>query len=170
MIRDADMADLPGILEIYNDAVATTTAVYDYNPHSLEDRITWFEHKICNGFPVRVSEDHNTIVAYASFGHFRNFPAYKYTIEHSIYVRNNFRRKRIGTELLQDLIRIANNKGYAAMIGVIDSSNEGSKVMHAKLGFTEAGTLRKVGYKFGRWLDVTFYHYKLKGPLEPLED
>ena len=169
MIRNACFADLPRILEIYNDAIVNTTSIYHYKPHTLDDRIFWYEKKIEEGFPVRVYEEDNQAAGFATYGHFRNFPAYKYTIEHSIYVHKDYRRKHIGTQLLQDLIEIANEKGYASMIGVIDDANESSKLMHTKFGFSDAGTLHKVGYKFGKWLNITFYEYELKGPDKPME-
>lgn len=170
MIRYAEHGDLTAILEIYNDAILTTTAVYDYKPHTLADRTAWYEKKTSDGFPVLVFEENNIVVGFATFGPFRAWPAYKYTIEHSVYVHKNHREKQIGKALLQELITIANTKGYATMVAGIDASNEGSRLMHEKLGFSQSGTIQKAGYKFGRWLDLVFYQYELRGPDSPIEE
>jgi L-amino acid N-acyltransferase len=169
MIRDTTENDIPAILDIYNEAVINTTAIYEYRPHTLEDRMAWFRKKLAEGYPVRVCLEGDIVAGYSTYGQFRSFPAYKYTIEHSIYVRKDYRRRQIGSLLLKDLVEIAGAKGCAAMIGVIDGANSNSILMHEKFGFVKAGTLHSVGYKFGRWLDIVFYEYKLKGPEKPAE-
>jgi phosphinothricin acetyltransferase len=170
MIRYAEHGDLTAILEIYNEAIVNTTAVYDYKPHTLADRTSWYEKKISDGFPVLVFEENNVVVGFATFGPFRAWPAYKYTIEHSVYVHKSHRGKHLGTALLQELIAIANTRGYSTMVAGIDASNEGSKLMHEKLGFIPSGIIRKAGYKFGKWLDLAFYQYQLQGPETPIEE
>ena len=170
MIRYAQAADLAAILDIYNDAILNTTSVYDYKPHTVEDMLSWYEEKVNHGFPVIVFEENNQVIGFATFGRFRARPAYKYTVEHSVYVHKDHRGKGIGTRLMMDLIKIANEKGYATMVAGIDSGNEGSKVMHENLGFINCGTIKRVGYKFGKWLNVTFYQYELRGPTTPKEE
>lgn len=170
MIRYAKADDLTTILEIYNEAIINTTVVYDYKPHSIEARTSWYEKKVSEGFPILVFEENNAVVGFATFGPFRARAAYKYTIEHSVYVQKSHRRKHIGTALLKELIKIANAKGYETMVAGIDTSNDGSRIMHEKLGFSYSGTLRRVGYKFGKWLDLIFYQYQLQGPEVPIED
>lgn len=170
MIRYATRDDLAAILEIYNDAILHTTAIYDYKPHSINDRIVWYDKKMAEGLPVLVFEENSVVTGFATFGAFRAWPAYKYTIEHSVYVHPNYQGKKIGSALLCELIKIANEKGYATMVAGIDASNAGSIIMHKKLGFTECGTISRAGYKFGRWLDLVFYQYSLKGPEKPTED
>lgn len=170
MIRYATHDDLSAILEIYNDAILNTTAVYDYKPHTIEDRTAWYEKKVRDGYPVWVFEESNRVVGFATFGPFRAWPAYKYSIEHSVYVHKDHRGKHIATRLLQELIKFANSKGYATLIAGIDFSNEGSKLMHEKLGFSQSGIIRKAGYKFGKWLDLSFYQYQLQGPETPIEE
>ena len=169
MIRHAQPSDLEAILEIYNDAILNTTAVYDYKPHTIGDRLSWYEKKVSDGFPVLVFEENNLVIGLATFGPFRPAPAYKYTVEHSVYVHKDHRRKHVGTKLLEQLIKTANDREYATMVAGIDFSNEGSVVMHEKLGFTNCGTIKKAGYKFGKWLDLTFYQYELRGPATPEE-
>jgi L-amino acid N-acyltransferase YncA len=170
VIRYALTADLGAILDIYNDAILNTTSVYYYRPHTIEDMLSWYEKKINDGFPVLVFEGKNRVIGFATFGSFRARPAYKYTVEHSVYVHRNHRRKGVGTRLVTELIKIANERGYATMLAGIDSSNEVSMIMHEKLGFTNCGTIKRVGYKFGKWLNVTFYQYELWGPITPKEE
>jgi L-amino acid N-acyltransferase YncA len=170
VIRYAQAADLGAILDIYNDAILNTTSVYYYNPHTIEDMLYWYEKKVKDGFPVLVFEENNHVIGFATFGHFRARPAYKYTVEHSVYVHKDHRGKGVAIKLMIDLIKIANERGYATMVAEIDSGNEVSRVMHENLGFTNCGTIRGVGYKFGKWLDVTFYQYELRGPATPEEE
>ena len=170
MIRDAKSSDIGSILEIYNDAILNTTAVYDYKIHSFADRLSWLKNKKSEGFPVLVFEDRNIVTGYATFGQFRPWPAYKYAIEHSVYVHKDHRRKGVGTGLVTQLIKIANDREYAVIVAGIDSNNRASLLMHEKLGFTNCGTIGKVGYKFGKWLDLIFYRYELNGPIIPKED
>ncbi|MBI4180693.1 MAG: N-acetyltransferase [Chloroflexi bacterium] len=170
MIRYAQTTDLGAILDIYNDAILNTTSVYDYKPHTIEDRLSWYEKKVSDGFPVLVSEENKDVIGFATFGPFRAWPAYKYTVEHSVYVHKDHRGKRVGTRLMIELIKIANEREYVTMVAGIDSSNEGSRVMHENLGFTNCGTIKKAGYKFGKWLNLTFYQCELRGPTTPKEE
>jgi phosphinothricin acetyltransferase len=170
MIRYAERNDLTTILEIYNEAIRNTTAVYDYKPHTIEDRTAWYEKKVSENFPVLVFEENDHVAGFATFGTFRAWPGFKYTIEHSVYVHKDYRGKHIGTALLQELIKIANAEGYATMVAGIDATNEDSKAMHEKLGFRFSGTIQKAGYKFGKWLDLSFYQYDLLGPEKPTEE
>ena len=130
MIREANKKDLMDILEIYNDAILNTTAVYDYKVHNLDDRIQWYEKKEQEGYPLLVFEEKGKAVAFATFGPFRAWPAYKYTIEHSVYVHKDYRNQGIATKLMQEIIKIANAKGYATLVAGIDAANEGSIKMH----------------------------------------
>lgn len=170
MIRCGTQADLMAILDIYNDAILNTTAVYSYKPQSLSERISWYEQKLAAGFPLLVFEENKVVVGFATFGYFRAWPAYKYTIEHSVYVHQEHRGKHIGTLLLQELIKIANDQGYATMVAGIDANNESSKALHEKLGFSKSGIITNAGYKFGKWLDLVFYQYQLQGPENPCEE
>ena len=167
MIRNAKSTDLNDILDIYNDVIMNTTAVYDYKPQALEERISWYEKKVKEGYPLFVYEDKNHAIGYATYGAFRDWPAYKYTVEHSVHVHKDHRGKGVGTILMKELIKCANDKGYATMVAGIDVNNEVSLIMHKKLGFTYCGTVRKAGFKFGRWLDLAFYQYELRGPIQP---
>ncbi len=170
VIRSAQATDLGAILDIYNDAILNTTSVYYYRPHTIEDMTRWYEEKVRDGFPVLVFEENNHVVGFATFGRFRARPAYSYTVEHSVYVHKDHRGKGAAAKLMTELMGIANERGYATMVAGIDSGNEVSRVMHEDLGFTNCGTIKGVGYKFGKWLDVTFYQYRLRGPARPNEE
>ena len=170
MIRLATTDDLPTILTIYNDAIVHTTAVYGYKPHTLAQRIAWFEEKQAAGYPVFVYEVDGVVAGFATFGPFRAWPAYKYSIEHSIYVDGTFRKRGIGAQLLQKIIEEATAREYKTLIGGIDAANDKSIALHEKLGFTHSGTIQNAGYKFERWLDLAFYQLDLQGPANPIEE
>lgn len=169
MIRQATPSDLEAILAIYNDAIIHTTAVYSYHAQTLEDRNSWFVQKQTDGYPVIVYEVEGTVAGFATFGPFRAWPAYKYSIEHSVYVNSDYRKRGIGRALLQELITLATAGEYKTLIAGIDATNEQSILLHKSLGFTHAGTIRNAGYKFERWLDLAFYQLDLEGPKHPEE-
>ena len=169
MIRQAVEHDLDQILEIYNHAILNTTAIYTYNAQTLEDRMLWFNNKNEDGFPVLVFEENNIVIGFATFGPFRAWPAYKYTIEHSVYVHNGYKHHGIGTALVKEIIRIADERKFATLVAGIDASNENSIKMHKKLGFEYSGTIRRAGFKFGKWLDLAFYQLNLSGPENPID-
>ncbi|EZH65235.1 phosphinothricin acetyltransferase [Bacillaceae bacterium JMAK1] len=161
MIRKARKEDLPGMLAIYNDAILHTTAVYSYRPETIAEREKWYNLKLESGYPVFVCERDGEIAGFATFGAFRDWPAYQYTIEHSIYTDVNHRQKGVATNLLQAIIDRATNDNYKTMIAGIDATNKGSILLHQKFNFERTGTMINVGYKFGRWLDLTFYQLML---------
>jgi L-amino acid N-acyltransferase YncA len=169
MIRKAEQADLPAILEIYNDAIINTTAVYAYEPQTLDNRAQWLREKAEQGYPVVVLEEDGQVKGFAAYGPFRPWPGYKYTIEHSVYVHPAHRGQGAGKRLMQEIIRLADQAGYATLIAGIDADNEGSITLHQKLGFVCSGTIHRAGFKFGRWLDLAFYQLDLTGPAEPVD-
>jgi L-amino acid N-acyltransferase YncA len=158
------------ILEIFNDAILHSTALYDYKPRTAEMMTAWFEAKRKGNYPViGVVDDHGELQGFASYGSFRAWPAYKYSVEHSVYVAEKFRRCGLARLLLGELIQAAESQNYHAMIGVIDSQNRPSIALHEQMGFVHGGTLRQVGFKFGRWLDIDFYQRILTTPKEPAD-
>ena len=169
MIRYATKDDLNDILGIYNDAILHTTAIYDYNVHTIEDRIQWYEKKLEEGYPILVAEERDTVIGFATSGSFRPWPAFKYSIEHSIYVHEKYGNRGTGTTLLKEIIRLSNEREFATMVAGIDSSNEKSIRMHEKLGFKYSGIINKAGFKFGKWLNLVFYQLELEGPKNPIE-
>ncbi|MEI7026967.1 GNAT family N-acetyltransferase [Paenibacillus sp. y28] len=169
MLRQAEESDLPEILEIYNEAIIHSTAVYTYEPQTLENRLHWFRDKQENGYPILVIEEAGHVMGFATYGPFRAWPAYKYTVEHSVYVHKDYRGRGAGKLLMLEIISLAEKNGYATLIAGIDASNHESIALHQKLDFTCSGTIRRAGYKFGKWLDLTFYQLDLTGPSEPTE-
>ena len=161
VIRDAHEDDLAAMLAIYNDAVLTTTAVYDYQPRSHEQQVAWFKAKQEQRLPVLVAEDGDAIVGFASYGPFRPWPAYLHSVENSLYVAPEQRRRGIGSALLPVLIQRAAERGLHTMIAGIDATNEASLRLHAKFGFERVAQFREVGWKFERWLDLAFLQLML---------
>jgi phosphinothricin acetyltransferase len=158
------------ILAIFNEAILNSTALYDYEPRTPEMMVAWFENKQKGGFPViGVVGDGGELLGFASYGTFRAWPAYKYSVEHSIYVSAPHRGKGLGKLLLQEVIESARAQNYHVLIGGIDSQNGASIKLHKRFGFEHAGTIRQVGYKFGRWLDLDFYQLVLETPEGPVE-
>lgn len=158
------------ILDIFNEAILNSTALYDYQPRTLQSMEAWFAAKDKGNFPVLgIEDDAGTLLAFGSFGTFRAWPAYKYSVEHSVYVHKDHRGKGLGNEVMQALIAAARQHGVHAMLGGIDASNGGSIALHERLGFRHVGTLPQVGFKFGRWLDLAFYQLLLDTPLNPVD-
>ena len=167
MIRQATAADVPTILEIFNDNILHSTAIYMYKEQTLEQRMQWFEDKQQNGDPLLVFEIAGEVAGYATYGAFRAYPAYQYTVEHSVYVHKNHYKKGIATKLMHAIIAHAKAQDVKTMVAGIDKENVASIIIHEKLGFTYSGTIRNAGYKFGRWLDLVFYQLDLDGPKNP---
>lgn len=161
MIRQAAREDVASILEIFNYNICHSTAIYLYEEQTFEERMSWFEAKEKEGEPILVYEIDGKVAGYATYGKFRPHIAYQYTIENSVYVHEDFQRRGIAKALMIQLIEEAKKQHYKTMIACIDASNNGSKYMHEKLGFTYKGTLENVGYKFEKWLDLDMYQLKL---------
>lgn len=157
------------ILSILNDAILNSTALYDYKPRTPENMATWFAAKRAGNFPIigAVADD-GELMGFASYGVFRNFPAYKYSVEHSVYVSKQHRGKGIGKLLLERIIDEAKRQEYHVLVGAIDAQNPVSIALHQSLGFAHAGTIRQAGFKFGRWLDLEFYQLILNTPTNPV--
>ena len=158
------------ILDIFNDAIVNSTALYDYQPRTAQHMVGWFEAKRSGRYPVIGAVDEaGTLLGLASYGSFRAWPAYKYSVEHSVYVHKDHRGQGIGITLMHEAIARARQQQYHVMVGGIDADNRGSIAMHEKLGFAHAGTIRQAGFKFGRWLDLAFYQLVLPTPDEPVD-
>ena len=162
------------ILAILNDAIVNSTALYDYRPRTMANMKTWFAVKQegLNGKPfpvVGLVNEADELMGFSSYGPFRNFPAYKYTIEHSIYVHSAHRGKGLGKQLLQTIVERARQQNYHTLIGAIDAANEASIALHEQQGFMLCGIVKQAGFKFGRWLDLAFYQRVLETPAEPAD-
>ncbi|WP_255568718.1 GNAT family N-acetyltransferase [Neoroseomonas alba] len=166
-IRPATEDDLPAITAIYNEVIATSTALYVEDPYSIEDRGAWFAARRAAGYPVLVAYDGTGVLGLATFGDFRAYPGYRHTVEHSVHIRVDMRGKGLGTALVSALFDPARALGKHIMIAGVDAANEGSIRMHERLGFERGAVLREVGRKFGRWLDLMFMQKYLDAPGAP---
>lgn len=155
-VRPALEADIPAILDITNHEILHSTVLYEYAPRSMETQLQWFRDKMAQGWPVVVAELDGSLVGFGTFGKFRERVAYRFSVEHSVYVHKDHRGKAIGNALMVELIGRAKDGGFHTMIGVIDSSNMGSVEFHRQFGFEVVGTFKEVGFKFDRWLDAVF--------------
>ena len=166
-IRDAQPEDVPGILDIYNDAVRNTLAIWNEAPVDLANRLAWFAARAEQGYPILVAVDDSGVLGYASFGDWRPFEGFRHTVEHSVYVRSDQRGKGVGLALLEALIERARGGGKHVMVAAIESGNAASIRLHERLGFVVTGHMPQVGVKFGRWLDLTFMQLMLDSGAEP---
>jgi len=158
------------ILAIFNEAILNSTALYDYKPRTPEMMAAWFAAKEKGNYPViGVVSPEGNLMGFGSYGVFRAWPAYKYTVEHSIYVEASCRGRGLGKLLLQEVIVNARAQNYHVLVGGIDSQNAASIRLHQRFGFRQAGSLHQVGFKFGRWLDLEFYELTLETPLKPAD-
>ena len=159
-IRTAVRTDVPAITEIYNSAVLKTTATFDTEPKTVEERTGWFDAHD-SGHPVIVYELDGEVVGWAALGKYSPKKAYAGTAELSVYVSEGFRGRGIGKSLTVEILRRGKKTGIRAVLSRIASDNAVSIRLHEDLGFFLAGTLREVGVKFGMVLDVHIYQILL---------
>jgi L-amino acid N-acyltransferase len=151
-IRNYKTKDANAILEIINDNILNSTALYDYEIRSLETQLAIFDDKLKKGFPIIVAVFKDEVVGFGYYSEFRFREAYKFTVEHSVYVNKNVHSKGIGKLILENLIDLAKAQNLHTMIAVIDSENQKSIDFHQKFGFEIVGTIKESGFKFDRWL------------------
>lgn len=155
-IRKYQKSDAIAILDIINYNILNSTALYDYTIRTLAQQEAILEAKIQAGFPVIVAENNGKVVGFGMYAEFRFRQAYKFTVEHSVYVSHDHQGLGIGKLLLSELIQLAKKQGLHTMIGVIDAENQNSIDFHHQFGFTTVGIIKESGFKFGRWLDSVF--------------
>jgi L-amino acid N-acyltransferase YncA len=161
-IRPATEADLPAITAIYEYAVLHGTATFELIPPDLAEMRRRYDALITGGFPYLVASLDGRVVGYAYAGAYRPRPAYRFTVENSIYLDPSIHRRGIGLKLMQRLIEDCTARGHRQMIAVIgDSANAGSLGVHTRCGFQMIGTHPDVGLKFGRWLDIVMMQLPL---------
>jgi phosphinothricin acetyltransferase len=172
-IRPVTEADLPFVTEIYEHAVRYGTATFELIPPDLAEMTRRYTALIEGGFPYFVAAIDGRVIGYAYAGPYRPRPAYRFTVENSVYLQPAIQRRGIGLQLLRRLIAECGSRGYRQMIAVIgDSANAGSIGVHTKCGFRMIGTHPDVGFKFGRWLDTVMMQLALGegGTTVPAED
>src|SRR5579871_5787371 len=150
----AARADLPDLLHIYNEVIRSSTAVFSELEVTLADREAWLEAKHGLGYPVLVARDASSVLGFASFGDFRAWPGYRYTVEHSVHVQQRRRGQGTGSALMRELIKRAAALKKHVVVGAVDAANEASLRFHERLGFERVAYFKEVGFKFGRYLDL----------------
>ncbi len=152
-IRTATKEDISSITEIYNDAVLNTTATFDIEPKTYSEQESWFEQH-AGKFTVIVAVDNDAVVGWASLSPWSDRCAYSNTADVAVYIKDEFRGKGIGKKLVKELLKRGPDNGLHSAIAKICAENEVSLNLFKKLGFKNIGTMKEVGYKFGRRLDV----------------
>ena len=163
LIRPATEADIPAILAIYNDAVLNTAAIWNDDVVDLDNRLAWFAARQAQGYPVLVAAEGDEVLGYASYGDFRAFQGYRFTVENSIYVASAARGRGAGTALLAALVAHAAQNGKHVMVAGIEAGNDVSIRLHERHGFVETARMPELGFKFGRYLDLVFLQKTLAG-------
>ena len=161
IIRDAVHDDLPAILEIHNDAIRTTTAIWDEHEVDLDDRRTWFDARRSAGLPVLVAEVSGSVIGFATYGPWRAKTGYRFTVENSVYVHPDHRGRGAANALMPALIDRARAGDVHSIVAGIEAANAGSIALHEKFGFRRVALLPEVGFKFGRWLDLAYLQLSL---------
>lgn len=156
LIDNASSRDLPQILDIYNEVIRNSTAVYSEEEFTPARGGSWFDAKTGHGYPVIVARDASGIAGFGTFGEFRAWPCYRHSVEHSVHVRADRRGQGIGRALVLELLARAAASSKHVMIAGIDADNVVSIGLHRSLGFEAVGHFHEVGFKFGRWLDLVF--------------
>jgi L-amino acid N-acyltransferase len=154
--------DLEGITAIYNDVIATSTAVFSTTPVTVEERRAWLAERAARGFPVLVAREGSSVLGFGSFGEFRAWPGYRTTVEHTVHVAADARRRGAGTRLVAALIEEARALGMHAMIAGVVSTTEASLALHRRLGFVEVGRLPEIARKFDTWLELVLLQLTLE--------
>jgi L-amino acid N-acyltransferase YncA len=151
-LRSYQKQDAEAIVDIINYNILNSTALYDYQPRTVDQQQVIFEDKLNKDFPVIVATCDEKVVGFGYYSEFRFREAYKFTVEHSVYVANDFHGKGIGKKLMTELIALAKQQKLHTMVAVIDSENQSSVAFHEQFGFTTVGIIKESGYKFDRWL------------------
>jgi phosphinothricin acetyltransferase len=163
-VRAATEADLPIILEIYNEAILNSAALFEYYAFTVDYIGKWFENKKANNFPVFVACVNEEVFGFCSYGHFRERPGYKYTVESTVYIHQIHRGKGIGKLLVSYLNDYAISQNFHTIIACIEASNLARINLHKGQGYEQVAEFKQVGYKFDRWLTLLFFQLILPTP------
>ena len=163
-IRDAVLSDIDEITAIYNQVLTTSTAIYNDVATTRDERIAWWKGRLEQGYPVIVAEEEQAVAGFGSFGDFRPWPGYRFTVEGTVHIDASLRGRGVGTQLLKELIVRARAAGKHTMIAGVDSENTTSLDFLEHFGFERVAHLREVGFKFDRFLDLILLQYWLSSP------
>lgn len=161
LIRDAVASDMEEVTAIYNSIVLTSTAIYNEQTVTRDERLAWWQARVTQGYPLLVAVEDNAILGYATFGDFRPWSGYRLTVEGTVHIGQAVRGRGLGTALLTELTARARGLGKHMMIAGVDSENTASLRFLQRFGFTHSGRLHEVGFKFNRYLDLVFLQYEL---------
>ena len=164
MIRPATEQDIPAITAIFNEAVVNSNAIWTEKQDTEAERLAWMKARLALGYPVLVAAEGPVVLGYGTFGDFRAFPGYRYSVEHSVYIHVDHRGLGLGRVIVDELVAAANALGKHVMIAGIDGGNPASLRLHAQAGFVEVARMPEVGRKFGRWLELVFMQRVLDAP------
>ena len=165
---DCTRAHANAILAILNEAILHSTALWDYEPRPPAAMDAWFAAKEQGGYPViGLVDDDEGLLGFGTYGPFRAWPAYKYTVEHSVYVHRDHRGRGLGRMLIAANLARAREQKFHNVIAGIEATNDASRALHLQLGFEPCGVVRHAGFKFGRWLDLELYQHLLDTPADP---
>lgn len=165
-IRDARREDMESLTAIYNEVIAHSNAVYTESPATVEERCAWWQARVAQGYPLLVAEEQGQILGFATFGDFRSFPGFRFTVEGSIHIHKDVRAKGLGTALFVQMVERARGCGKHVLVAGVDSGNTASLNFLRRHGFEQVGVMPEVGYKFGQYLDLVFLQYHLTPPGE----
>jgi phosphinothricin acetyltransferase len=158
-VRDAVRADIEAITAIYNEVLATSTAIYNDQPATVENRVAWWHSRLAQQYPVLVVVEGDAVCGFGSFGDFRPWPGYRYTVEGTVHVASGLRGKGVGSLVLKELVVRARAAGKHSMIAGVDSENTKSLQFLEHLSFEQVGYLPEVGFKFDRYLNLVLLQY-----------
>ncbi|WP_439694164.1 N-acetyltransferase family protein [Curtobacterium sp. SP.BCo] len=160
-VRDCEPRDLDVVHALHVDAVLHSTAIWQEEPHPRSYFDGWLAERQADGYPVIVAEVDGRVAGYATYSQWRPHQGYRLTVEHSVYVVEEFRGRGVATTLMRALVERATAEGRHVMIAGICSTNTGSIALHERLGFTTVAVVPEVGRKFDRWLDLTLMRLPL---------
>jgi phosphinothricin acetyltransferase len=163
IVRMATEADVPAILDIYNHEVVHGVSTFDLEPRTLEDRLEWYRRTQEHPHVVIVAEEAGEVVGWGCLHQFHARAAYRFTTEDSVYIHQDHRGKGLGKLILARLVQIARENGFHSVMAGVSQGNPVSVRLHEGFGFEAIGVQRQVGYKFERWLDVSWFQLMLEG-------
>lgn len=160
-IRPATLADAEPISAIYNHAVLTSTVTFDLVARTVDEQRAWIDQHAGAHPAIVAVDDRGEVLGFGSLSAYRHRPAYRTTVEDSIYVAEAHRGGGVGTALLRALVEAATVRGFHTVVARIADHNEASIAVHQRVGFVEVGVEREIGRKFGRWIDVVVMQHLL---------
>jgi L-amino acid N-acyltransferase YncA len=158
-IRDAVEGDIEGVTAIYNEVLRTSTAIFNDRPVHVAQRVEWWKARVEQGYPVLVAVEGEAVVGFASFGDFRSWPGYRFTVEHTVHVDSEFRGRGVGSALMKELVERARAAGKHVMVAGVDAENVASLRFHERMGFERVAHFKEIGFKFDRFLDLVLLQY-----------